>query len=45
VNQHVAIVRPDPDRLDPRFLRYFLVSPGMQSKLRLSCMSCGAKIA
>ncbi len=33
VNQHVAIVRPDRDRLDPRFLRYFLVSPDMQSKL------------
>ncbi|MCC6310962.1 MAG: restriction endonuclease subunit S [Trueperaceae bacterium] len=33
VNQHVAIIRPDPDVLDPRFLRYFLVSPEMQSKL------------
>src|SRR5437879_4607132 len=22
VNQHVAIVRPDPNKLDPRFLRY-----------------------
>jgi type I restriction enzyme S subunit len=33
VNQHVAIIRPDHDRLDPRFLRYFLVSPDMQSKL------------
>jgi type I restriction enzyme S subunit len=33
VNQHVAIIRPDPQKLDPRFLRYFLVSPEMQSKL------------
>ena len=33
VNQHVAIIRPDPNRLDPRFLRYFLVSPEMQLKL------------
>lgn len=33
VNQHVAIIRPDPDKLDPRFLRYFLVSSEMQTKL------------
>ena len=33
VNQHVAIVRPDPTRLDPRFLRYYLVRPEMQAKL------------
>ena len=33
VNQHVAIVRPDPEKLDPQFLRYFLVSPTMQNKL------------
>lgn len=33
VNQHVAILRPDPEQLDPRFLRYFLVSPTMQRKL------------
>lgn len=33
VNQHVAILRPDPDKLNPRFLRYFLVSPKMQTKL------------
>jgi type I restriction enzyme S subunit len=26
VNQHVAIIRPDPKKLDPRFLRYFMVS-------------------
>jgi len=33
VNQHVAIIRPDPDKLDPRFLRYVLVSPETQAKL------------
>ena len=33
VNQHVAIIRPDHEVLNPRFLRYFLVSPTMQSKM------------
>ncbi|MGH8510868.1 MAG: restriction endonuclease subunit S [Gammaproteobacteria bacterium] len=33
VNQHVAIIRPDPNKLAPRFLRYVLVSPEMQTKL------------
>lgn len=33
VNQHVAIIRPDPKKLNSRFLRYFLVSPAMQAKL------------
>ena len=33
VNQHVAIVRPDPTKLDPDFLRYFLVCPETQAKL------------
>jgi type I restriction enzyme S subunit len=33
VNQHVAIVRPDPTILDPFFLRYYLISPSMQLKL------------
>ena len=41
VNQHVAIVRPDPEKLDPRFLRYALVSPKMQAKL-LSWAGSGA---
>ena len=40
VNQHVAIIRPDPAKLDPLFLRYFLVSPKMQSEL-LSLASSG----
>jgi len=33
VNQHVAIIRPDPEKLAPRYLRYFLVSPEMQTQL------------
>ena len=33
VNQHVAIVRPDPAKLDARFLRYYLISPEVQSML------------
>lgn len=33
VNQHVAIIRPDPEQLDPRFLRYFLISPVIQTQL------------
>lgn len=31
VNQHVAIVRPDPAILDYRFLNYYLASPYMQA--------------
>jgi type I restriction enzyme S subunit len=41
VNQHVAIIRPDPDQLCPLFLRYFLVSPSMQSHM-LSLAGAGA---
>lgn len=33
VNQHVAIIRPRAERLDARYLRYFLVSPPMQAKM------------
>ncbi len=33
VNQHVAIIRPRSSELNPRFLRYFLVSPRMQSQM------------
>lgn len=33
VNQHVAIIRPDPKALDARFLRYVLVSRDFQSRL------------
>lgn len=31
VNQHVAIIRPISKKLDPHYLRYFLVSPSMQN--------------
>ena len=33
VNQHVAIIRPDPNKLSARFLRYLLVCPETQSML------------
>ncbi|MBS0382282.1 MAG: restriction endonuclease subunit S, partial [Proteobacteria bacterium] len=33
VNQHVAIIRPDPKVLWPRFLRYVLVSSSMQAEM------------
>ena len=33
VNQHVAIIRPDSFNLAPGYLRYFLVSPEMQTML------------
>lgn len=41
VNQHVAIIRPDPTKLHARFLRFFLVSPAMQARL-LALASAGA---
>jgi len=41
VNQHVAIVRPDPSVLWPEFLRYHLVSPAVQSHM-LSLAAAGA---
>jgi type I restriction enzyme S subunit len=41
VNQHVAIIRPDPTVLWPRFLRYYLVSPAMQAEM-LSLAGAGA---
>ena len=33
VNQHVAIIRPNPEKLSPHFLRYFLVYPETQAIL------------
>src|SRR5438132_14320480 len=45
VNQHVAIVRPDPDKLNPRFLRYSLVSPAMQQRLLSWAASGGTRNA
>jgi type I restriction enzyme S subunit len=41
VNQHVAIIRPDPAILDPSFLRYYFVSPVMQNEM-LSMAGIGA---
>ncbi|WP_432740886.1 restriction endonuclease subunit S [Methylobacter sp. G7] len=41
VNQHVAIIRPDPEKFDSRYLRYLLVSPTVQDLL-LSIASIGA---
>lgn len=41
VNQHVSIIRPDPEDFDARFLRYFLVSPEQQ-ELLLIIASAGA---
>ncbi|GDY11051.1 type I restriction system specificity protein [Planctomycetia bacterium] len=41
VNQHVAIIRPQPDALDAQFLRYVLVSHEYQSRL-LALASAGA---
>lgn len=40
VNQHVAILRTDPEQLDAQFLRYKLVSPEMQHYL-LTIASAG----
>lgn len=41
VNQHVAIIRPDPKQLCPLYLRYYLISPAMQAKM-LSFAGAGA---
>ena len=41
VNQHVAIIRPESRRLDPKFLRFYLASPQMQTEL-LSLAAAGA---
>jgi type I restriction enzyme S subunit len=41
VNQHVAIIRPDPAAFDSRFLRYFLASP-YQQDLMLGLAAAGA---
>ena len=41
VNQHVAIIRPNPTALDSRFLRYFLASP-YQQDLMLGLAAAGA---
>jgi type I restriction enzyme S subunit len=41
VNQHVAIIRPNPKEFDARYLRYVLSSPYMQ-KVLLNLASAGA---
>lgn len=41
VNQHVAIIRPDPEKLHPRFLRFFLASPQIQAHM-LGLAAAGA---
>lgn len=41
VNQHVAIIRPNPQQMDATFLRYFLVSPRMQAHM-LTIAGAGA---
>ena len=45
VNQHVAIVRPEPDVLDPRFLRYALVSPEFRARMLSWARSGGTRNA
>jgi len=40
VNQHVAIIRPNPDEFDFRFVGYYLISPFMQ-KTMLSLAGSG----
>lgn len=45
VNQHVAIVRPDPQVLDPGFLRYALVSPELQALMLSWARSGGTRNA
>ncbi len=45
VNQHVAIIRPDSRKLDPRFLRYFLISPDMQARMLSWARSGGTRNA
>ncbi|MBH0032712.1 restriction endonuclease subunit S [Pseudoalteromonas sp. SWYJZ98] len=41
VNQHVAIIRPNPKEFDARYLRYVISSPFMQ-KVLLNLASAGA---
>lgn len=41
VNQHVAIIRPDPSELSPRYVQYFLVSQDQQDHM-LKLANAGA---
>jgi type I restriction enzyme, S subunit len=42
VNQHVAIIRPKPERLSPRFLQYLLVSAAYKDRLLGAGEAAGA---
>jgi restriction endonuclease S subunit len=41
VNQHVAIIRPNPKRLNPQFVKYFLLNPNFKEYM-LMLSSSGA---
>ena len=45
VNQHVAILRPNPKILSASFLRYVLIAPSMQSRLLSLAHSGGTRKA
>jgi len=45
VNQHVAIIRPNSSKLDPMYLRYYLISPRMQAKMLSWARSGGTRNA
>lgn len=45
VNQHVTIIRPTPDSLNPNFLAYFLTTPNMQNKMLSLAGSGGTRKA
>lgn len=45
VNQHVAIIRPVRDTLNPKFLAYFLTSPHMQATMLSLAGSGGTRKA
>ena len=45
VNQHVAIIRVNPDELDSRFVRYYLVTPFMQNHMMALASTGGTRKA
>lgn len=45
VNQHVSIIRPDSQEINPRFLMYYLISPYMQAYLLSIAGSGGTRKA
>ena len=42
VNQHVAIIRPDSEKMNSRFLNYYLASPRMQAHMLSLAVGKGA---